>query len=127
VVAVVRTVQASEGGLDLCGPNQHRGCAGAATAGQLAGVIRLQQAAPYTEVPNRVLSTVRSYLYRLIRKEGPRTLEHISEGATAVKEGAAQILQPLLNEEMMKTLVDTLRIPRANVEALIEKIKGGGQ
>jgi hypothetical protein len=58
--------------------------------------------------------------------KGCRPLWSISpRGGTA--KSAARILQPLLNEERRKTLVDTLGIPRANVEALLEKIKGGGQ
>jgi hypothetical protein len=94
---------------------------------ELAEVIQAQGAATYAEVANRVLTTVQDYIYRLIRRQGPRVLEHIPGGAETV-ERAARILQPfVMNEKMMKTLVDTLRIPRANVEALVEKIKGGGQ
>jgi hypothetical protein len=95
---------------------------------ELAGVIPPPPPPPppFAEVANRVLTTVQDYVYRLMRKEGPRIQEHISEGAAAA-EGAARILQPLLNEKMMKTLVDTIRIPRANVEALFEKKKGGSQ
>jgi hypothetical protein len=95
---------------------------------KLAGVIPPPPPPPppFAEVANRVLTTVQDYVYRLIRKEGPRIQEHIPDGAAAA-EGAARIPQPLLNEEMMKTLVDTLRIPRANVEALLEKKKGGSQ
>jgi hypothetical protein len=94
---------------------------------ELAEVIQPQQAGTYSEIANRVLTTVRDYVYRLIRKEGPRVLEHIPGGAETV-ERAARVLQPfVMNEKRMKILVDTLRVPRANVEAMLQKIKDGGQ
>ncbi len=94
---------------------------------ELAEVIQPQQAATLAKFANRALKTAQDYVNKLIGKEGPRVLEHIPGGAETV-EMAARILQPIvMNEQMMKTLVDTLRVPRANVEAMLEKIKGGGQ
>ena len=94
---------------------------------ELAEVIQPQQAATVADLANRALKTAQDYVNRLIGKEAPRVLEHIP-GGTETVETAAQILQPIvMNEKVMKTLVGTLRVPRANVEAMLEKIKGSGQ
>ena len=44
---------------------------------ELAEVIQPQKAATYTEFANRVLTTAKDYVYRLIRKEGARILKHL--------------------------------------------------
>jgi hypothetical protein len=70
----------------------------------------------------RILKIVQEFGWPLLKG---RTLQLPTEIKLPTE--AVRVLPPSMDEATMKTLVETLRIPRANVKALLDKMQGSPQ